>query len=365
MEKAGVDTVLTTPRQGRARSVGKNVALVVATVALVALLVWKLGGTAPILEAARGARPGWIAVAFVASFACVLIGTLRWQVVVGAMGPANAQQASARTRERYSLPFGRALGAVLAAWPLSAVTPSRAGDLARAWTVSDRVPVVEGVGSVLAEKVVDALVLLAFVAAGAGTARLWIWCGVATAGFAVGTSAVLLLMRSRARLAKLPGLRGRAETIERLFVAFDALRRAPARLVTLVALSMVVRVLTLGVTHALFVALGADVSFFDTATLWPAAILAGLAPVTLGGMGTRDAAFLFLLGERGHVTHAAILAATMGYWAVATGSFALIGLPFMWSATWRATPAARSTARVADAPPRAGESPPDERGRAS
>jgi uncharacterized membrane protein YbhN (UPF0104 family) len=358
METAGVDAVLTTPRRSRARSVGKNVALVGVTAALVGLLVWRLGGAARVIDAARGARPEWVGVAFALSCACVVVGTWRWQIVVGAMIRKG-------TGERYSLPFGRAFAAVLAAWPLSAVTPSRAGDLARAWTVSDRVPVAEGAGSILAEKVVDALVLMAFVAAGAGLAGLWLWCGVALGGLVLGAAVVALVMRSRARLAELPGLRGRAEAIERLFVAFDALSRAPARLAALVALSAVVRVLTLAVTHVLFVALGADVSFFDTATLWPAAILAGLAPVTLGGMGTRDAAFLLLLGERGHVTHAAILAATMGYWVVGTGSFAIIGLPFMWRATWRAAPAAPSTAPADGAPPRGGESPRGERGPAS
>jgi uncharacterized membrane protein YbhN (UPF0104 family) len=316
--------VLTTARPSRARSVGRNVAIVGATLALVALLVWRLGGAARMLEVARGARPEWIAVAFALSGACVVLGTVRWLIVVGAMGR--------------SLSFGRALVATLAAWPLSAVTPSRAGDFARAWAVRDRVPLAEGAGSVLAEKVVDALLLLAFVATGAAVAGLWLWCGVAAGGLALGAIVVALVMRSRARLAALPGLRGRAETIERLFVAFEALRRAPARLGALVALTVVVRVLTFAVTYALFISVGADVSFFDTATLWPAATLAGLAPVTLGGMGTRDAAFLYLLGERGHVTEAAILAATMGYWVVATGSFAVIGLPFMWRAAWRAPP---------------------------
>ncbi len=48
-------------------------------------------------------------------------------------------------------------------------------------------------------------------------------------------------------------------------------------------------------------------------------------------MGTRDATFIYLfLSARGHtVTHAGVLAATMGYSAIAVGFFAVVGLPFM------------------------------------
>jgi glycosyltransferase 2 family protein len=78
------------------------------------------------------------------------------------------------------------------------------------------------------------------------------------------------------------------------------------------------------------VAVGAEVSVFDTLTLWPVAILVGVLPATLGGMGTRDAAFLYLLRSRGtHATGAAILAATLAYSVVSMWSFAILGLPFM------------------------------------
>jgi uncharacterized membrane protein YbhN (UPF0104 family) len=113
-------------------------------------------------------------------------------------------------------------------------------------------------------------------------------------------------------------------------VAFDALLASPARLVAASAASLVIRLLTLGITFALLRAVDADVDLFDTCALWPVAILVGLVPVTLAGMGTRDATFLYLLSVRGHlVTRGSVLAATMGYSAIAVGFFAIVGLPFM------------------------------------
>jgi uncharacterized membrane protein YbhN (UPF0104 family) len=95
-------------------------------------------------------------------------------------------------------------------------------------------------------------------------------------------------------------------------------------------LSVVIRGLTLAITFALLRAVGADVDLFDTCALWPVATLIGLLPLTLAGMGTRDAMFMYLLAERGHLlTSVNVLAATMGYSLLNVGAFAVIGLPFM------------------------------------
>ena len=94
--------------------------------------------------------------------------------------------------------------------------------------------------------------------------------------------------------------------------------------------SLLIRFFTVVVLHMLLVSVGADIRAVQTLTLWPAAMLVGVAPLTLGGMGTRDAAFLALLAAHGtHVDPSTVLVATVGYSAVATWSFAVIGLPWM------------------------------------
>jgi glycosyltransferase 2 family protein len=267
-------------------------------------------------DAMRGARPGWLAAAFGMSTAAVLLGALRWQVVLESM--------------RYRLGFWRALVAVLATWPLVVVTPSRASDFLRAFAVRETVPLAAGTGSVLAEKVVDMSLLLLMAALGAALEGLWPWAALTAAVLSVEITGVVLLATHRSKLARLPLIRKHAEKVEDLFLAFDALFASPARLAATCALSLVIRCLTLGITFALLRAVGADVDLFDTCALWPVATLIGLLPLTLAGMGTRDAMFMYLLSERGHlVTRVNVLAATMGYSAINVGAFAIIGLPFM------------------------------------
>jgi uncharacterized protein (TIRG00374 family) len=288
----------------------------VVTVALVVLLVRDFGGSGDFVAAARRARPSWVAVAFAAAFACVLLTTLRWQLVLRGMG--------------HTLRFWRALQVVLATWPLALVTPSRANDLLRPLAVRDIVPIAEGTGAVIAEKAIDLFLLLAMAAVGAAVNGLWEWAGL-LAGVLVAESVVLvLLFRRRRWLASLPLIRKRPQTIEELFAAMSALVRAPGALASIATVSVAIRVLTVVVTHALLMSVGADVPFVQTLTLWPAAMLAGVAPLTLGGLGTRDAAFLALLAERGtHVAPSSVLVATIGYSAVAIWAIAVIGVPFM------------------------------------
>jgi hypothetical protein len=167
-------------------------------------------------------------------------------------------------------------------------------------------------------------------ALGAAVNGLWEWAGL-LAGVLMAESVVLvLLFRRRQWLASLPLIRKRPQTIEELFAAMSALARAPGALASIATVSVLIRVLTVVVTHALLLAVGADVPLVQTLTLWPAAMLAGVAPLTLGGLGTRDAAFLALLAERGtHVDPSSVLVATIGYSAVAIWSVAVIGVPFM------------------------------------
>jgi uncharacterized membrane protein YbhN (UPF0104 family) len=289
-----------------------------ATFAVVAILVHDLGGKS-IAAAAEGARLGWVAVAFGEASVCLLLGALRWQLVLKAMG--------------YRVSFVRLLTVMLASWPPTVVVPSRANEVLRAVALRASVPLAAGTGSILAEKLIDLFVLLAFASVGAAVHGLGAIAAAIGSAAAVQVAVMYLAGRRRDVIARLPGLRARPGLVDRLFAASDVLARRPGSLAVVSLVSLVLRVLTVGVGYALLLAVDAGVPFFDAITLWPVAILVGILPVTLGGMGTRDAAFLYLLrltsAAGSKVTGASVLAATMGYSVVAMWSFAIIGLPFM------------------------------------
>lgn len=287
------------------------------TVAVLAVLVRKVAGGTQLVAVASRASPGWIAIALAAVVACTLVTAQRWRLVLAGMG--------------YAVAPGRALFAVMATAPLATVTPTRSNDLLRPLVLRDEVPLDVGGASVVAEKVVDVLVLLALAATGAMLARMWLLASAVTGLlFGIGWALGLLLSRHRSALLRMPVLRRWPERAHRIADALTALRGSPGRLAAVAAASLTIRLLTVAITHALLVSVGSDVRWWQTLEVWPTAILVGLAPVTLGGAGTRDAAFLWLLAAAGaHVESAGVLAATMGYWVCAFAVPAVVGLPFM------------------------------------
>lgn len=290
--------------------------LALLTLVLLGLLIHGFGGAGAFYAAVRGASLPFVLASFGAATVCVLLGALRWVLVLRAVG--------------YALSYGRSLRVLFAVWPLGLVTPSRANELLRAFAVRDVIPLPAAAGSVLAEKAVDVLVLLLMAATGAAWAGLWAIAGVLAGGAAAELVILGALMKSRRRLLALPLLQSRAAKLELLFDAFGALTRAPRWLCAVGAVSITIRVLTVVITHALLLAVGTHVSFGLTLQLWPAAMMAGLLPITMAGMGTRDAAFLYLVHRAGaSIGQASLLAATVGYSVVAIWSFGIIGLPFM------------------------------------
>lgn len=298
------------------RPVLRFVVTAAITALLLVVLVRSFADVGAFVAAARDARPAWVLASFAASAVCLLLTVVRWRLVLSAMG--------------YALGFGRALAVVLATWPLAVVTPSRANDLLRPVAVRDVVPLAVGAGAAVAEKAVDLLLLLFVAALGAALQGLMVWAGLITLVLGAEVVVLVLLFRRRAWLSRLPLLRRRPEAVASLADALGAMARAPGKLAAVACASLGIRFFTVVITHTLLVAVGAPVTWFETLTLWPAAMLVGVAPLTLGGMGTRDAAFLALLAARGtHVDASSVLVATVGYSAIATWSFAVLGLPWM------------------------------------
>lgn len=292
------------------------IALVLTAVVL-GWLIKRVAGTDAFVAAVRSARPEWIAFSFAAAAVAFLLTVLRWLIVLRAMG--------------CRLSFARAFDATLGTWPLAVVTPSRANDLLRPFVVRDAIPLLSGMGSVLAERVADVLVLLVLACMGLMANSLWVWGGLLIAATCGSVIVLLVALKHRDWLLRVGFLRKRAEKIDQLVHAFEALLRSPRQLVYLFLAALVVRLLTFVVIQALLISVGAGVTFVQTVLNWPLAVLVGLAPITMAGMGTRDAAFIYLMRDvaGANVSDAALLVATVGYSIVLVWSFAILGIPSM------------------------------------
>ena len=138
------------------------------------------------------------------------------------------------------------------------------------------------------------------------------------------------ILAQRERVLTLPLLRRKPDTIAKLFDAFVALRASPPHYLGLSALSLASWCVATGMLLAALHAFGADVSPWRALALWPLSIFVGMLPLTVAGMGTRDAAFIGLLTwtSSAVIDEAPVLAATLAYALVGTWFPAVLGVPF-------------------------------------
>jgi glycosyltransferase 2 family protein len=205
---------------------------------------------------------------------------------------------------------------------MGTITPSKSGDLMKAYYLKDRAPVSLVVGSVLAERLMDVLVLLLLALIGCLAFARWALAGLAGGSLA----AVLLLIFLLLRLRRLIPARF-AEKAEPALLSLRSLAASPGFLgwiVVLTALNWLVSILQMVFSY---LALGVHVPLLFAAGALPLAIFVGLLPLTVSGMGTRDSAIIMLFAPfaRPDVSlGVGILYSLFGYWIPA-----LIGLPFL------------------------------------
>lgn len=197
--------------------------------------------------------------------------------------------------EAWGMPAGRRalVGDVLAATMLNALAVSGAGEAYRVQALVSR-----GATAVDAALAVfgDRLLGLAVFAVGAGLGLVWTgaaWMGLSLSGLAVVPIAAVCVMALGVAVACLPGLRARL---------LDRLReRSMPRgtLVLIVALAVVTLVTSAASVAVLASALGLEAPFDVVAATAPLVAVAAFLPITIGGIGVREAGYALLLAPVG------------------------------------------------------------------
>lgn len=251
--------------------------------AMLAAIYWRLDWAAFARVVAAG-RWGWLAAALALMIPATLASAWRFTLLAAAG----------------AIRLAESLKLTLAASVLNLALPSKAGDLAKAWFVARRghMEVGAAFGLVLFEKAADLLALLALclagLGAGHGMAPEWS-APAAGAALAAGVAATVSTRLARAASRVAPArLRGVVAVWSSVQLRITGERGFMLRIA---ALSFGIWLLHLTQIWLFARALNAPAPYL--ATLAPAALalLAGLVPVTLAGVGTRDAALIYLFRD--------------------------------------------------------------------
>jgi len=223
----------------------------------------------------------------------------------------------------YTVSWQRAFHLTMAAWPISSITPSKAGDLIKAYYLRREVPATVSAGSLLAERAVDVAVLGAMSLIGSAffdKPAITAFSGL----ILVGIIGFFVIAPWTRRFPLKPTWR---ERVDLILSSTYALSHSPSLLATTIGLTLFNWVVTVLTAWILFQAVNADVPLLYTFAGLPPALFAGLMPFTLGGMGTRDSVIMLLFD--GYSTSAqsltvGILYAFFGRWLLS-----ILGIPFL------------------------------------
>lgn len=259
---------------------------------------------------------------YVAEYSTLLLGLsvlffahiftiLRWQNVLLLLG--------------YELKTGAVARAYLANLPITKITPAFSGDFVRSIFIKEHVPVSIGSGGIFLEAMLDVSILLLSILAGA------FWTGAVVP--ALVSIIVIAAMVLAAHFSNSPWVRALLEhykVAQNFLSAIQLAYKNPGKTLRLLALTFFAWMGTVAFMWCAFDALGADISLATIFFLQPLAVLAGLLPITVSGVGVRESAMLALYS--GVAEGSTVLFAGLAYSFATVIIFPLLCLPVTFTA---------------------------------
>lgn len=241
----------------------------------------------------------------------MLIIAKRWQMLLKTMS--------------HNFQYKECFNLIMAAFPLTSITPSKSGDIIKAYYLKDKIPASKTVGSVITERMFDVLTLMSFALIGMIFCKEYELAGIALV-ILICLIAIFLLARAGFDF-RLPIKSPWNEKFQNIILSTKLLTKDKKAFSIILSYSLLIWFTSMLQILIFFYALEISVSLVFTMANIPIAIFIGLIPVTLGGMGTRDAAIIFLFsgyGTPSQLLGVGILFSVFRYWLLS-----LIGIPFM------------------------------------
>lgn len=206
-----------------------------------------------------------------------------------------------------AMTLSEAVKLTLSACSLNILLPSKMGDFCKAYFLKKqgKVDLKRGTNIVLFERYVDLASLGIFALIGALGAGQWNFAGLVALLFALlilGLFPALYFFPFQK--LSMPAVCKKSRLAEKIWFFFmDAhqyileLKSDRGGVKTLFLLSFLLWLLHLLQFYVVFLAIGSTVSLYHVFCLIPLGILAGLVPLTLAGVGTRDSALIYLFAS--------------------------------------------------------------------
>jgi uncharacterized protein (TIRG00374 family) len=252
----------------------------------------------------------YLTLAFVLIIPVPIISALRWQITLKAMG--------------YEVEWTECLQMIMGVLPLTSITPSKSGDVLKGYYLKGRVPISKTVGSVLTERIFDVLALLILCIIGL---IFFMKLEIFIIAIVLLGGVFLFFIISHLKI-KLPVSEKWNERFQNLFVSTKTLFEQGRLLGIVIIYTFSLWIIATFQTYLFFLAVNiTDVPILVVFANVPIAIFVGQIPVSLGGMGTRDYAFVILFQDYG-VEAAELIGVGLLFSLVRYWTLSIAGIPY-------------------------------------
>lgn len=291
-----------------ASSILKNALVLSITVLIFYLLFTKIDFYS-VVSVLLSSNPPWLVIALILSLSSVTISAKRWQTLLKKLG--------------YNFQYKESFYLILGALPLASITPLKMGDAIKAYYLKGKIPSSKTIGAIVTERTFDILCLTLFSLIGMIFYKKY---ELASIVFIILVCIAVIFILAHFTF-RLPIKNSWNERIQSLLLLLGLLTRHKTAFCLVFFYSLLIWFISIAQTLTFFYAVGINVPLLFTIANIPIAIFIGLIPITLGGMGTRDAAIIFLFSEFASpekLLGVGILFSIFRYWLLS-----LLGLPFM------------------------------------
>jgi uncharacterized protein (TIRG00374 family) len=293
-----------------ASSILKTV-LVLSITALIFYLLFTKINFFSVLNILLSSDPPWLLVALLLSLLSLTITAKRWQTLLKTLG--------------YDFQYKESFYLILGALPLALIAPLRAGDAIKAYYLKDKIPPSKTIGTVVAERIFDILCLTLFSLIGMIFCKRYELASIAL--IILACIMAIFILSHLVNTFSLPIKNSWNERIQNLILPLRLLTRHKRAFCFVFFSSLLIWFISIVQTLTFFYAVRTSAPVLFTMANIPIAIFIGLIPITLGGMGTRDAAIVFLFSE--FATPEKLLGVGILFSIFRLWLLSLVGIPFM------------------------------------
>lgn len=239
-----------------------------------------------------------------------LLGAVRWQCVLGAL--------------QVKIPFSKSLESIMIAFSMNVFAPAKAGDFIKAYVLKKDISVQKSIPGIVAERLGDMLILglMSLIGGLIIHHRPITWISLSL----VAGIILAILGGSKLSFGWVPDKL--KSFMQMLKDGCAVWRESSCAMLKSLFWSFLVWVFA-GIQITLFFgAFGVSIKPWVVLALFPTTILATLLPLTPGGLGVREAAFVFLFLPYAK-THVSV-AVSLGYYLCNSWLVGLLGVGFIY-----------------------------------